>query len=398
MSKFKIEHSSGQNFLVIQAQKGQQISEREYYAISTGQIPGLLRAELVRKGSTFKLVYNISGYISLREFLVNPLNKQSFAKLLNNILNNLKALQRAYYNYQFILMDMNAAMVNPTTQQVSFVYVPITFYESGTSLKEFLLSIIQCCSFAPGENTDYVREYIRILNAGINFSVFDLEEYIKTLNIDNQNSNQAKKCSRCGSLIQPNVNFCSSCGMKVSGIKVENVNGVYDPARVVARPQQHQQVQQPQPIPQPQPMQQPPQAQQHQEKSMNNVSNIASNRYSETISHSVVESAPAAPVVQQKKNACLTRCKTGEQILISSEQFRIGKDPYNCEYCVTDNSAVSRCHAVIKSVNGKWFINDLNSTNKTYVGDRVINPYMDIELCDGMNIKLANENFIFNLY
>lgn len=193
MSKFKIEHSASQNFLVIQGQKGQQISEREYYAISTGQIPGLLRAELSRKGSTFKLVYNISGYISLREFLVNPLNKQSFARLLNNILNNLKALQRAYYNYQFILMDMNAAMVNPSTQQVSFVYVPITFYESGTNLKEFLLSIIQCCSFTPGENTDYVREYIRILNAGINFSVFDLEEYIKNLKLNEQSNEQAKK-------------------------------------------------------------------------------------------------------------------------------------------------------------------------------------------------------------
>lgn len=394
MSKFKIEHSSGQNFLVIQGQKGQQISEREYYAISTGQIPGLLRAELSRKGSTFKLVYNISGYISLREFLVNPLNKQSFARLLNNILNNLKALQRAYYNYQFILMDLNAAMVNPTTQQVSFVYVPITFYESGTSLKEFLLSIIQCCSFAPGENTDYVREYIRILNAGINFSVFDLEEYIKKLKLNDQSNEQAKKCSRCGSLIQPNVNFCSSCGMKVSGIKVENTHGVYDPARVVARPQQHQPPQEQQT----QQVQQSHQAQQLPDALMNAVSEVNPNRYSETISNSVVGSQQAAPAIPQQKNACLTRCKTGEQIPISSEQFRIGKDPYNCEYCVRDNSAVSRCHAVIKTVNSKWFINDLNSTNKTYVSDRAIYPYMDIELCDGMSIKLANENFIFNLY
>ena len=365
MSKFKIEQSAGQNVLVIQGQKGQQISQREYYAISTGQIPGLLRAELIQKGSAFKLVYNISGYISLREFLVNPLNKQSFAKLLNNILNNLKALQSAYYNYQFILMDMNAAMVNPTTQQVSFVYVPITFYESGTSLKEFLLSIIQCCSFMPGENTDYVREYIRILNAGINFSVFDLEEYIKNLKLDEQSAEQTKKCSRCGTLIQPDVNFCASCGMKVSGIQVENDHGVYDPARVVVR-------------------------QQRQEP--------APNRYAETIAHSMVESQQAAAVTPRQKNACLVRCKTGEQIPVLAEQFRIGKDPYNSEYCVGDNPAVSRCHAVIKAVNGKWYINDLNSTNKTYIGDKVIGPYMDVELSDGMGIKLANEAFIFNLY
>ncbi len=386
MSKFKIEHSSGQNFLVIQGQKGQQISEREFYAINTGQIPGLLRADLVRKGNTFKLVYNISGYISLREFLVNPLNKQSFARLLNNILNNLKALQKAYYNYQFILMDMNAAMVNPTTQQVSFVYVPITFYESGTSLKDFLLGIIQCCSFAPGENTDYVREYIRILNAGINFSIFDLEEYIKNINEDRRNNQQTQKCSRCGSLIQPNVNFCSSCGMKVSGIKIENSNGVYDPARVVARPRQQNSSH----------TQQSQQSQRPQEPVVNSTPKAAQKQYAETISHSVVSSQSPTGAVQQ--SACLIRCKTGEQITISSEQFRIGKDPYNCEYCVRDNSAVSRCHAVIKLTNGKWVISDLNSTNKTYVSDRSIEPYMDIELNNGINIKLANENFIFNLY
>ncbi len=378
MSKFKIEHSAGQSFLVIQGQKGQQISEREFYAISNGQIQGLLKADLIRKGNTFKLQYNISGFISLREFLVNPLNKQSFAKLLNNILSNLKALQSAYYNYQFIMMDMNAAMVNPTTQQVSFVYVPITFYESGTSLKEFLLSIIQHCSFVPGENTDYVRDYIRILNSGINFSVFDLEEYVKSLNFDENSNSTVKKCSRCDAVIQPNVNFCSSCGMKLSGLSVNKPQGVYNPANNIVKQQPEM-----------------------QEQVNNYVSSEPQRNYSETISSSCITSEPiqpyASPMPVQISEAYIIRLKTGEQIKISSDSFRIGKDPFNSEYCVRDNSAISRCHALIKFVNGKWFINDLNSTNKTYINDRQIYPNMDIELFDGMSIKLANESFIFNL-
>ncbi len=376
MSKFKIEHSAGQKFLVIQGQKGQQISEREYYAISNGQIPGLLRAELIRKGSTFRLNYNISGFISLKEFLVNPLNKVSFAKLLGNILSNLKALQNTYYNHQFILMDMNAAMVNPTTQQVSFVYVPITFYESGTSLKAFLLSIIQCCSFVPGENTEYVRDYIRILNNGINFSVFDLEEYVKSLKVDEQISDRVKKCSRCGNVIQPNVNFCSSCGMKISVLNTGNPQGVYDPTRNVISPRKI-------------------------DERTNCGAVNAPPRYTETISSSCISNVPQ-PQSQQaaikSETAVICRLRTGEQIRITSESFRIGKDPHNCEYCISDNSAISRCHALIKQINGKWFINDLNSTNKTYVSERMIHPHMDIELLGGMNFKLANEDFVFNLY
>ena len=425
MGNFKIEQNAGQHFLVIQGQKGQQISEREYYAISTGQVPGLLRGEMIRKGNTFKLVYNISGFISLREFLVNPLNKQSFARLLKNILNNLKALQRAYYNYQFILMDMNAAMVNPTTQQVSFVYVPITFYNSGTDLKNFLLSIIQCCSFVPGENTDYVRDYIRILNNGINFSVFDLEEYVKNLE-GNQGSQQAKKCTRCGTPIPVNVNFCSSCGMKISGVKIETHNGVYDPAKAAAKPQpqqppQAQYVPQPPQAPQqppqaqyvprpPQMPQQPPQAQyvpqppqvpqQPPQAQYVPQPEQASSKYAETIAHSyvAVDAQPVAPVVQQQRKVFITRCKTGEQFPINAECCRIGKDPHNCEYCIRDNSTISRCHALIKFVNGKWIINDLNSTNKTFVNNQQAYPYADIELHNGANIKIANEMFVFNHY
>lgn len=375
MRNFKIEHSAGQTFLVIQGQKGQQISEREYYAISTGQIQGLLRAEIVRKSNTFKINYNISGFISLREFLINPLNKLSFAKLLSNILNNLKALQNAYFNHQFILMDLNAAMVNPTTQEVSFVYVPITFYESGTNLKEFLLSIIQCCSFVPGENTDYVRDYIRILNHGINFSVFDLEEYIKTLKIDDQGDKKVKKCSRCGAIIQPNVNFCSSCGFKLVGLNMDNSQGIYDPLQNISRLRQPQNLDA-------------------------YSSNGAQAGYSETISNSCVNNAVNqpnfAPGVQEK--AYISRMKTGEQIQITSPSFRIGKDPYNCEYCIRDNSAISRSHVVIKQVNNKWFLSDLNSTNKTYILDRPIPPNVDVELYNGICFRLANENFTFSIY
>lgn len=385
MSRFKIEHNSGQKFLVVQGQKGQQISDRECYAISNGLIPGLLRAELIRKGNTFRIIYNISGYISLREFLLNPLNKASFASLLGNILQNLKNLQAAYYNYQFIMLDMNAAMVNPTTQQVSFVYVPITFYDSGTNLKEFLLNIIQCCSFVPGENTDYVREYINILNRGINFSVFDLEEYINGLDGDNRRGNGIKKCPRCGSVIQPNMNFCFSCGFKITIENPDHLQGIYDPVKNIAPPQE-----------------QTPAA----------ISGIGGSQmpYGETISNSCITN-PSTPQPQSQscphpgnlpsrcvQTAMLYRMKNGEQVRISGDLFRIGKDPHNCEYCVRDNSSISRCHALIKRTNDRWYVVDLNSTNKTYVNNYMLSPHVDVELMNGASIKLANEDFLFNLY
>lgn len=376
MKKFKTVSRAGQNFLVIQGQKGQQISEREYYAIHTGQVPGLLRAELVKKGKKFQLKYNISGFVPLKEFLKMPLNQAAFAKLLGNILNNLKALQRAYYNYQFILMDINAAMIHPVTQQVCFVYVPITFYESGTGLKEFLLSIIQCCSFRPGENTDYVRDYINILNSGINFSVFDLEEYVKNISQVKEGPVSLKKCTHCGNEIQPNIQFCTFCGMKIEDLNANASHGIYDPSKNIALP-----------------------------KKTENAAccSVDNSRipYSETLSGSFMSGAEKPFLAEQPNNlkaAYFYRVRTGEQIPVATDFFKIGKDPKSCTYSIADNPAVSRFHALVKQANGKWFITDLNSTNKTYINGQAILPNTEIEIYNGMNIKFANEEFIFYLY
>ncbi len=373
MSIFKIERDLGQSFLVIQGQKGQQISEREYYAINSGQIKGLLHATVLWKSKSFKLRYNISGYISLKEFLVNPLNKTTFAKLLNNILVNLKSLQKAYFNYQFILMDINAAMVNPATQEVNFVYVPITFYESGTSLKDFLLSIIQNCSFVSGERNDYVRDYVKILNSGINFSIFELEEYINGLNGGYKSSESGKRCTKCGFALLPNDNFCPACGLKANIINVENPQNVYDPLINFSVP------------------------------SNNDINSISTCSFADNKNEEVYDSFFECD--HQKMNyekirnkAYLVRLSNGEEIFISVYPFKIGKDSVNNQYCISNNSAVSRCHLEIQCLNNRWYVVDLKSTNKTYVEGQSIPPYVPVEIFNGTNIKVANEAFKFVIY
>ncbi len=345
MSKYKTEIISGRRVLVVQGQKGQQISEREFYAVSTGQVPGLLRAELIGRGNSFRLSYDISGYISLREFLSAPINKSTFITLIDNILNTVKGLQKAYYNRQYILFDINAVMIEPMTRRIGFVYVPITFYDSGTELRSFLLSIAQNCFFTPNESNDYAREYIRIVNDGINFSDFKLEEYIKKLISDGQTSDDERKCVRCGNAVPNGVSYCPSCGTSIYTLDNVTPDKVYDPLK-----------------------------------------------------NAVKSSKTNTQGTNASEKAYIRRLKTGEQIRITTDSFVLGKEACGCEYCVSGNSAISRCHAVIKHIGACWFISDLNSTNNTYVNGRAIHPNTDTELYDGTNIRLANEEFIFNLY
>ncbi len=387
MAKYKIEHSDERTLLVISGQKGDQLSEREFYAITTMQISCLVRADIVRKSKTFKLLYDISGFIPLREFLMNPLNKITFSNLLKGVLDNLKILRQAFFEERYLLLDVNAVMVNPLNQELKFIFVPISFFNNNASLKSFLLSIIDCCSFVQGESGDYVREYIRILNNGINFSVFELEEYVRRLSTANLGAKDEKKCNKCGAALEYNVNFCSLCGTRIGEIVVNN-DKVYDPSKTV-----FQYIGQ-----------------------AATVSDIPANNQIEPISSPVASvthgrmSIPAEWAIHKEQfietavihqlygnQAFLVDVLTGEKVAVNSRYFTIGKEQSN-SFCISNNSAVSRNHAVIKNINGRWMISDINSTNFTYVnGNRVV-PGQDVEIFNNTKITFANADYIFFKY
>lgn len=78
--------------------------------------------------------------------------------------------------------------------------------------------------------------------------------------------------------------------------------------------------------------------------------------------------------------------------------FRIGKEKRYCDYFVSDNSAVSRSHADIVTKNKRYYITDLNSTNKTYVDGRAIPVEKEVEIFSGTKLRLANEDFVFYVF
>ena len=107
MNKIKVKSKLGLSQLIIKSLKGQQVNENEVYAINSNKVDGLLRLDVVQKGNSFQLIYNITGFITLKEYLATPLNKERFAKILQNILVNLKSMNSAFFNQQYLLMDSN---------------------------------------------------------------------------------------------------------------------------------------------------------------------------------------------------------------------------------------------------------------------------------------------------
>lgn len=380
MNKIKIANRMGSSHLLIKSLKGQQLSENEVYAINNNKVPGLLHLEVVKKGSSFKLFYNISGFITLKDFLKTPLNKQSFARILQNILTNLQAVDSAYFNQQYLLMDFNLVYVNPNTQHIYFAYVPIQMFESGSSLREFLLGIIQHCTFAPGEDNSYVRDYITILNSGINFSVFELEEYINKLLGQNTTRIQEIECPNCKTKLKKGTNYCHVCGSKVSGNTGATRKGVYDPLAETGNGVEEED---------------------HEE--IIDVVRRKDNTQGLSDGTTVLGADPGGTTVLGSEELeapvfpYLIREKTEEKISVNKPSFRIGAERKYVDYWVSDNSTVSRSHADIITREKRYFIIDLNSTNKTYVDNRAIPVEKEVELFDGTRVRLSNEDFVFHI-
>lgn len=379
MNKTKVVSKLGQSQLIIKSQKGQQISEHEAYAINANKVKGLLHLDVVQKGSSFKLIYNITGFITFKEFLATTLNKKSFAKILQNILDNLQSIEDAYFNQQNLLMDFNRVMVNPATQHIYFVYVPIQFFESGDSLREFLLNIIQHCTFAPGEDNSYVRDYITILNSGVNFSVFELEEYINKLLGQQSSRAQDIECPQCRAKLKKGTNYCGACGAKVSGNTGNNGKGIYNPLsdkenkKAAAEEVVHTEARR----------------KDNTQGLSDGTTVLGADPGGTTVLGAEELEAPVFPY--------LIREKTEEKISVNKPSFRIGAERKYVDYWVNDNSTVSRSHADILTREKRYFIIDLNSTNKTYVDGRAIRVEKEIELFDGTRIRLSNEEFVFHI-
>lgn len=101
-------------------------------------------------------------------------------------------------------------------------------------------------------------------------------------------------------------------------------------------------------------------------------------------------------VLHNAEFAYLLRKDTGERILINTQPFLIGKEQRKVNYCIRDNTSVSRCHAKISKQGWQYYIEDQNSTNGTYVEGKALHPYQETVLSDNVTIRLSDEVFEFH--
>lgn len=90
------------------------------------------------------------------------------------------------------------------------------------------------------------------------------------------------------------------------------------------------------------------------------------------------------------KNISLINEKSKEEIRITKNAFVVGKDASCCDLVIA-NKTISRKHAQILVKGSRYYVMDLGSTNKTYLGNTELAPNTEVEIFDGSKIKFSNE-------
>lgn len=108
---------------------------------------------------------------------------------------------------------------------------------------------------------------------------------------------------------------------------------------------------------------------------------------------SVLGSGPSGNIFESY--GTLIRKSNNENCVIDKPSFTIGKDSLHVNFCIKDNSSISRQHATIESRNGITSITDNNSTNGTFVNNRRLTPGQPQTIQNGDVITLANEEFVY---
>ncbi len=93
----------------------------------------------------------------------------------------------------------------------------------------------------------------------------------------------------------------------------------------------------------------------------------------------------------------LIREKTGETICINKPSFWLGKEAGNVDYCITDNTAISRRHALITIRNNECYIRDNHSTNHVFLNGRVLESGVDTLLSDNDRVRMGDEEFTISI-
>ncbi len=422
MAKFKVLEKQGQIGIRCKLTGNEQINSGEILYFSQNFIKGFMQPSVEDAG---KLIFIGAQGVPLSRFLKQVITKEQFFPIVAQVIEIYKAAVNRNLPLQNVVLSPDFIVINPNTGEMSFVYAAITtpqpMNDGYTSCMNRIASIAH---FATQEDLNAVGNFLNFINGLGSFSVPEMESYIMkaapiTYNIVirqpfNPPAAQAaapqtapvQEAAPAAPVQETKPESAPVQETKSEPVKEEEKPAVQSapavqipqPAPVEAPPVIHadeakvKEIKAPEPVhevKQPEPEAKKPEPVQEvkqPEPEIKKPEPVQEVKKPEPVKESTPAEQPAPK---------LTRRSNGETFSVNKPVFKLGKERAKVDFCITGNKTVSRVHATLYVRGGECFVQDNNSTNRTFVNGEPIAVQTEIKLKKGDVLKLSNEEFDF---
>lgn len=407
MSRISFENGKDKITIINRLSYPEAVNERVYNAILSGMTEGLMPVFVKQQRKETRIECVARELIPLSQYFGGIVTKKMFLDFVHKIAVEIKECEKNMINANNLDLQSDRIFIDPQTKKVMCVFWPIVNNQRDEPPQNFLKRLPYELKFDPNENSEYLHIYNEFFNSLTPFSVNSFDKMI--LRLLGRNSSDGLKtpsekfsgglcgegssnmytplkrknadieydpfaqndgnaagngsggsvwaegqrifCTACGRENPAGSNFCIYCGTK---LHTECREQTPEPQRLNAVP--------------------------------DGTTVLGNNSGTVVLGYDEADE-PVYPA--------LIRERTGGSFPVDKPDFKIGAEQRKCDLFIGDNRYISRTHADIITHDGRYYIVDKNSTNKTFVDGKVIPPDTETEIFPGTKIRLADEDFTF---
>ncbi|MBR2401424.1 MAG: FHA domain-containing protein [Lachnospiraceae bacterium] len=360
MAKFKLASDKNLTKFVKKYLGKVPVNERELQLFETNIIPGFFRPQLQGK---HKIEYIAPASKSLEQYMKKDMTVHKLYNILAQVVEITKRVEMNGFYLSNLVLDERLVYVREVTGELIFLYEPVESRENSANVFAFLADLVIGIK---SEAQDVQRECDK-LNAFFsrpgNYRMNDIENFIMS------NYPQIyQRITRVESEYSGKSGFIAS-----SQLSFEEHYANHNAAPVNT----------------------------YQQYVTNDDSEGGTTLLMEEdeggttlLSYDDEDEGGTTLLTQYQPVAKLYRRRSMQEYEIHGYEFKVGKNTM-ADCCITDNKAISRTHATILQRGMEYVIRDENSTNRTYLNERMLEPGREELLQSGDVIRLADEEFNF---
>lgn len=362
VAKLKFTEHGGEVCIKCRFTGNEMLNEPEYRYFIDNRIKGWLVP--FAEGSD-RLEFTGAKGIPLINLIRSGIDKQEYFRIVKNLLDIIKVAETCGFNMQNIVLDPDFITIAPESFEIALFYLPLWYNEScNDGIVNCLRRISTFAQYKSQADYSAVDGFMNFVCRASGFTISEAMEYIRREAPSLFPAKSAQKPAHTQFSRPVSHAPEPSAHLSTAQTIINEINKGSQQFRNTSAPE----------VPEP--------------KIIPALESDKKNVLPELIKSEHIRSAP-------QKYPTLTRRATGVTVNIDKPVFRIGKERDKVDFCITENRTISRLHATIYTQNGSCFVEDNNSTNRTYINGTPVPANMEIKIKSGDVLKLSNEEFDF---